>query len=109
MDKKEINIDDLRQRSTPFTVPQGYFDRQEKQLLEIAGTKRRGRIVPLLVSAAASVAVIAALGMFLLKGDNSTPDLDSYIASLSDADLSDSIALDDLDTYSEFIITDYYN
>ncbi len=49
------------------------------------------------------------LGMFLLKGDNSTPDLDSYIASLSDADLSNSIALDDLDTYSEFIITDYYN
>lgn len=106
MNRTELNIEQLRETTNPYTVPEGYFEQQERDLLSIASRGRRTSVLPLFVSVAASVAVIASLAAYLLFADRNTGDLDLYIASLSDADLNESIALDDLDTYSEFILAD---
>ncbi|MDE6265935.1 MAG: hypothetical protein K2M07_01115 [Muribaculaceae bacterium] len=106
MNRQEFNIDNIRDRSNPYTVPQGYFEHQERRIL-VASMPRKGRkVVTLLVAAAASIAVIASVAVFLFGTYRNTPDLDSYIASLSDSELNASIALDDLDTYSEFMASD---
>ena len=111
MTENKFDIDSLRDRSMPFTLPEGYFDRQHEALLGIARQprpKQRFRLVPMILSAAASLAVAVPLALYLMNPAGGTPDLDTYIASLSDSELNQSIAMDDFDTYSEFIITDEY-
>lgn len=111
MKTEDFNIDDLRSDSVPYRVPEGYFEGQEQRLLNIAATARRKSRpmrLSMIISAAASVAVVAALGIYLFSGNETPADLDSYIASLSDSELSSSIALDDYDTYSEYLFNEDY-
>lgn len=109
MTEDKFDIDSLRDRSVPFTAPEGYFELQHEVLLGIARQprrKQRFRLIPTVISAAASLAVAVTLALYLLNPSGGTPDLDTYIASLSDSELNQSIAMDDFDTYSEFIITE---
>ncbi|MDE7152982.1 MAG: hypothetical protein K2O00_00885 [Muribaculaceae bacterium] len=106
MNRQDFNIDDFRQHSNPYTVPEGYFSKQQQALMQIPSrhsSPRRFRLIHF-ISIAATFAVIVTLAMLFIKPAETPADLDSYIATLTDTELSQSIELDNLDIYSEFII-----
>lgn len=110
MNRQDFNIDDFRQHSSPYTVPEGYFGKQQEALMAIPSKHprtRRLRLFPA-VSAAAAIAVIVTLAILFIRPAEAPADLDSYIAGLTDSELSESIELDNLDIYSEFIIDQNY-
>ena len=104
MNKADLNLDSFKNNS-PYAVPDGYFETQQEKLLAIpsAHSTRKLRIMPVVWSAAASVAAIDIAAYFLFSPQSAPQaDLDSYIASLTDSELSQSILIDDYDTFNEY-------